>query len=144
MCITQTSRPSRSPVSSGSPTTDPIRLTLFMWAPRCSRTRSELDLPDGVLDLADDRVAEVLAAVRLVALHRRHHARHHERDEQDQRHVLDRALPDLPGEPPPHVRERVLRSLVHRACRVHRGPPKSVWLTISMLRRSVLRLQTWV
>src|SRR4051794_4465470 len=56
---------------------------------------SELDLPDRVLDLADDRVAQVLAPARLVALHRRDDPGHDEGDEQDQGHVLDGALTDL-------------------------------------------------
>src|SRR5215217_1751476 len=57
-----------------------------------SSRESELHLADRLLDLADDHVAELLALVRSEALHRRDHSRHHERDEQDQRYVLDRAL----------------------------------------------------
>src|SRR3954453_68687 len=81
---------------------------------------SELHLRHRVLDLPDDRVAEVLAAVGLVALHRRHDARHDERDEQDQRDVLDGALPDLAREtaqlalhlPPP---SKLTRAMLPRA-----------------------------
>src|SRR3954447_12197261 len=51
---------------------------------------SELHLPHRVLDLADDRVAAVLAAGGFVALHRGDVARHHDRDYECHRelHVL--------------------------------------------------------
>src|SRR5918992_285134 len=71
------------------------------------RTVSELDLPHGVLDLADDRVAQLLALVGSEALHRGHHSGHHQGHEQDQCDVLHGALAGgAPGEgarrrPPP-------------------------------------------
>src|SRR4051794_34214188 len=188
--IAQASRPSRSSDSSGSFTTEPIRLTLFTpqemfgplrgfagrgtagWgsgpdgcgplggraAPRAANpppsggprapdrrsgvvsrwfaisrelethdTSSELNLPDRVLDLADDRVAEVLAAARLVALHRGYDAGHDEGDEQDQGHVLDGALADLGRESPAEPGDRGVRLPPARvrsdggSCEVHRG-----------------------
>src|SRR5437588_11730525 len=54
---------------------------------------SELDLPDRVLDLADDRVAEVLALARVEALERCDHPGHDQGDQEDQCDVLDGALP---------------------------------------------------
>src|SRR5687768_14129116 len=62
---------------------------MLPWAPGALGRRSELHLAHRLLDLRQDHVAERLALVRLEPVHRRHHACHHERDEQDQRDVLD-------------------------------------------------------
>src|SRR5687767_11495986 len=62
-------------------------------APGDPIARLEADLLHGLLDLRQDGVTEGLALVGLEALHGGDHAGHHERDQQDQRDVLDRALP---------------------------------------------------
>src|ERR671915_689615 len=78
----------------GSLTTANGRMTGGARAAR-GRLASELHLLHGLLDLPDDRVAQLLALVGAEALHRGDHSGHHQGDQQDQRHVLHCALPGL-------------------------------------------------
>src|SRR5436309_2768308 len=103
-------------------------------APRsCTSEWSELHLPDRVLDLADDRIAEALALVRLEALERGDDACHHERDKEDQSDVLDRALARVVSKAanePKHLHVYVAERPVHvdsslgRRLPADRGPAR--------------------
>src|SRR4051794_18174864 len=58
-----------------------------------ARLYSVANLAHRVLDLLDDEVAELLAVGELVRPHRSDDSEHDQPDEQDERDVLDRALP---------------------------------------------------
>src|SRR5215207_464447 len=84
----------------------------------------EGDLVDRAADLVDDRLGQLQSLLPLEALHRRHHPDHQQRYQQDQAHVLDRALTALAQKAGQPRLGHLQRELGPSEDCVHRIPPR--------------------